>query len=86
MYFQSRGEDMHGVTKASGAQIRNAGSVRLSPVEHGTATDVKVALEYLPPAGAAGALVARMFGAAPEQQLEADLARFKEAMESGEGE
>jgi uncharacterized membrane protein len=69
-----------------GALVRNAGSVRFEPLNHGTATKVKVALEYLPPAGAAGALVARIFGSAPEQQLDADLARFKEVMESGEGE
>ena len=69
-----------------GALVKNAGSVWFEPAHSGTATDVKVALEYLPPAGAAGALVARIFGAAPEQQLEADLTRFKQVMEDGEGE
>ena len=45
---------------------------------------VRVVLEYLPPAGKAGAFIVRLLGSAPEQQLETDLRRFKERMESGQ--
>jgi uncharacterized membrane protein len=64
-----------------GAEVENAGSVRFEPVRGGAATHVKVALQYQPPAGALGAAVAKMFGAAPDQQLVADLTQFKTIME-----
>jgi uncharacterized membrane protein len=65
-----------------GAEVKNAGSVHFEPSQNGYATVLKVALEYLPPGGKAGALIARLFGEAPDQQLEADLARFKEMIEA----
>ncbi len=65
-----------------GAEVQNAGSVWFQPAGNG-GTEVKVALQYLPPAGIVGAAVAKIFGEAPEQQLEADLNRFKELIEAG---
>lgn len=65
-----------------GSDIPNAGSVWFTKVEGGLFTDVKVALSYDPPAGAAGVAIAKLFGEDPEKQLDEDLARFKEAMES----
>lgn len=64
-----------------GADVQSAGSVHFEPIGSGESTRVKVSLEYLPPAGKAGAFVAHLLGSAPEQQLESDLARFKERME-----
>jgi len=64
-----------------GGEVHSAGSVHFDPVGEG-ATRVSVKLAYLPPAGKAGALVARLFDAAPDQQLETDLARFKEKLEA----
>jgi uncharacterized membrane protein len=66
-----------------GSQVQSAGSVRFDPIGDGQSTRVRVVLEYLPPAGKAGAFVARLLGSSPEQQLETDLQRFKEKMESG---
>ena len=66
-----------------GSQVQSAGSVRFDPIGDGQSTRVRVVLEYLPPAGKAGAFVARLLGSSPEQQLETDLQRFKERMESG---
>jgi uncharacterized membrane protein len=65
-----------------GSDVQSAGSVRFEPIGDGQSTRVRVVLEYLPPAGKAGAFVARLLGSAPEQQLETDLRRFKERMES----
>ena len=65
-----------------GAEVQNAGSVRFQPAANG-GTEVKVTLQYLPPAGVIGAAVAKIFGEAPEQQLENDLAKFKQLIESG---
>jgi uncharacterized membrane protein len=43
-----------------------------------------VELHYNPPGGRIGAMVARLFGEAPEQQIEDDLRRFKQLMETGD--
>jgi len=67
-----------------GAEVQNAGSVWFEPVASGSSTEVKVSLQYQPPAGIVGAAVAKFFGEAPEQQLEEDLGRFKRLIESGQ--
>ena len=64
-----------------GAEVQNAGSVRFESAGDGR-TEVRVSLQYQPPAGVLGATVAKLFGEAPEQQLEEDLARFKTIIES----
>jgi uncharacterized membrane protein len=64
-----------------GADVDNAGSVRFEPA--GGGTTVRVTLRYDPPGGALGAAVARLFGENPEQQIEEDLNRFKQVMETG---
>jgi uncharacterized membrane protein len=60
--------------------VQNAGSVRFESAGDGQ-TEVRVSLQYQPPAGVIGATVAKLFGEAPEQQLEEDLARFKAIIE-----
>lgn len=67
-----------------GADVPNAGSVHFTPLNSGNGTEVRVVLKYAPPAGKLGALVAALFGENPEQQLEDDLARFKDVMETGQ--
>jgi uncharacterized membrane protein len=66
------------------AEIENEGMVRFEeqPADRGTV--VRVKLSYDPPAGIAGALVARLFGEEPRQQVMEDLRRFKRLMETGE--
>lgn len=66
------------------ADIDNAGSVHFTPAPGGRGTVVKVVLEYSPPAGQAGKLVAKMFGEDPDTQVREDLRHFKEIMEAGE--
>lgn len=66
------------------SQIANAGSVRFSRVPGNRGTQVKVELEYIPPAGQVGAVIAGIFGERPEQQIQEDLNRFKQLMETGE--
>ena len=65
-----------------GSEVASAGSVRFEPAAGGTL--VRVTLKYDPPGGRIGALVARIFGENPEQQIEEDLGRFKQLMETGE--
>jgi uncharacterized membrane protein len=67
-----------------GATVENAGSVRFEPATGGRGTVVRVKLHYRPPAGAAGASIAKLFGEAPEKQIPVDLMRMKQLLETGE--
>jgi uncharacterized membrane protein len=67
-----------------GSEVSNAGSVRFFHFAEGH-TEVRVALEYNPPAGRIGAWVASLFGENPEQQITDDLLRFKQMMELNTG-
>jgi uncharacterized membrane protein len=66
------------------SDVANVGSVHFTPVLGGRSTDVRVVLSYEPPAGRLGAAVAKLFGEEPHQQVDEDLRRFKQVMESGE--
>jgi uncharacterized membrane protein len=67
-----------------GSGIRNEGSVRFAPAPKGAGTEVTVELAYGLPGGRAGAVVARLFGEEPRQQIKDDLRRFKQVVETGE--
>ena len=67
-----------------GGDVESAGSVSFAPAPGGRGTEVLVDLSYFPPAGTAGRVIARLFGEAPEQQIEADLRAFKQILETGE--
>ena len=43
-----------------------------------------VTLQYQPPAGKVGALVAKLFGREPQQTVREDLRRLKQLLEAGE--
>jgi uncharacterized membrane protein len=64
-----------------GAEVPNAGSVRFERGLGGHATRITVNLEYHPPAGVLGSLVASALGASPQRQIAEDLQRFKELLE-----
>lgn len=67
-----------------GSEVENAGSVRFRETPAGD-TEVRVSLAYQPPAGPLGAVIARLFGQEPSQQIGDDLDQFKQLMESGDG-
>jgi uncharacterized membrane protein len=67
-----------------GADVNSAGSVRFQAAPGGRGTEVRVVLKYDPPGGIVGANVAKLFGEEPAQQIEEDLRRFKQVMETGE--
>ena len=66
------------------ATVDNAGSVRFVPGPEGRGTEVRVVLDYIPPAGQLGAVVAKLFGRDPAAQVREDLRRFKQVMETGD--
>ncbi len=67
-----------------GSQVRHTGSVRFLPGPGGRGTVVTVNLHYQPPGGSIGATVASLMGKDPGQQVQEDLRRFKQVMETGE--
>jgi uncharacterized membrane protein len=67
-----------------GSDIENAGSVHFTEAPAGRGTEVRVVLAYKPPAGALGALVARLLGEEPSRQIREDLGRLKQMIETGE--
>ena len=67
-----------------GSTIPNAGAVNFRAAPGGRGTEVKVSLEYEPPAGKLGVFVARMLGEEPSIQVREDLRRYKALVEAGE--
>lgn len=67
-----------------GADVDNEGTVRFAPGPGGRGTVLQVQMTYRPPAGRAGAMVARLFGEEPSVQVRQDLRRFKQLIETGE--
>ena len=54
------------------SDVVTAGSVNFDAARGGRSTQVSVHLQYSPPAGKAGALVASLFGRAPSQTVRED--------------
>jgi len=67
-----------------GSDVDNSGSVRFEPAPGNRGTIVKVEINYTPPGGALGSLVAKLFGEEPGQQAQESLRTFKQLMETGE--
>lgn len=67
-----------------GGDVDTAGSVRFLDAPAGRGTEVKVVLDYVPPAGKFGAVVAWFFGRDGESEVREDLRHFKQMMEAGE--
>jgi uncharacterized membrane protein len=65
------------------SDVVSAGSVRFKPVGE-QATEVRVKLQYDPPAGKVGATVAWLLGEDPQKQIAEDLRRFKQLVETGD--
>jgi uncharacterized membrane protein len=66
------------------AAVSNAGTVRFVPAPGGRGTEVHVELSYSVPGRKLGEALARWAGEEPRQQLDDDLRRFKQVMETGE--
>lgn len=68
----------------AGADVENSGVVIFERATGNRGTIVRVEMEYNPPGGALGALVAKLFGEEPGQQAQEALRCFKQLMETGE--
>ncbi|MDB5349682.1 MAG: cyclase/dehydrase [Planctomycetota bacterium] len=67
-----------------GSDVDNSGTVRFLPAPGGRGTEVHVEMRYDPPGGPIGAIVAKLFGEEPNQQVYDDLRALKQLMETGE--
>jgi uncharacterized membrane protein len=76
--------ELIGSRSLAGSEIANAGSVQFKPAPGGEGTVVKIELQYEPPGGMLGAAFAKLVGRSPERQIEEDLRRLKQLMETGQ--
>jgi uncharacterized membrane protein len=67
-----------------GSRIDHTGSVFFHPVPGRNATEVKVIFSYKPPAGSAGAAIAKLLATLTEHHVREDLRAFKAMLETGE--
>ena len=68
----------------AGSDVVTAGSVSFDTAREGRSTQVSVHLQYAPPAGKAGAMIATLFGREPSQTIREDLRQLKQLLEAGE--
>ncbi len=66
------------------ADVKHRGWVEFTSATGQRGTVVKVVIEYQAPGGVAGAALAKLFGHEPGQQVQSDLRRLKQVMETGE--
>ncbi|HYO64384.1 MAG TPA: SRPBCC family protein [Pyrinomonadaceae bacterium] len=82
--YNEKENEMIAWRSLEGADVDNAGSVHFTPAPGGRGTQVRVVVKYDPPAGKVGAAVAKLLGEEPSGQIQEDLRRFKQFMETGE--
>jgi uncharacterized membrane protein len=66
------------------ADVENEGAVRFAPAPRDQGTEIHATIRYSMPGGKLGEAVARYFGEDPHQQLDDDLRRLKQIVETGE--
>jgi uncharacterized membrane protein len=67
-----------------GSDVQHSGEVRFEKAPGDRGTNVRIELQYHPPAGQIGRWLAKLFGEEPEIQVREDVRRFKRLMEIGE--
>jgi uncharacterized membrane protein len=81
---QDREGELIAWRSVEGSQIQNSGTVQFRRAPGARGTEVRVRLDYRPPAGRLGRGIAWLFGEEPEQQVRDDLKRLKQLLETGE--
>jgi uncharacterized membrane protein len=76
--------ELIGWRTVEGSAVVSAGSVTFKAAPRGRGTEVRVRLQYDPPAGKVGATVASLLGHDPASAIREDLRRFKQLTETGE--
>jgi uncharacterized membrane protein len=63
--------------------VDNSGSVRFARAPGERGTEIRLDMRYAMPGGAVASRVAKLFGEEPAQQVQDDLRRFKQVLETG---
>jgi uncharacterized membrane protein len=66
------------------SEVRNQGEIRFRQATGGRGTEVDVDMSYRPPGGALGAAVGRFLNGLTRYEIQSDVRRFKQLMETGE--
>ncbi len=69
--------------RSTDGSLSNAGSVRFTEAPGDRGTELRLEMEWTPPAGPLGKSFASLFGGDPALMVESDLRRFKATMEAG---
>ena len=67
-----------------GSDLVSAGSVNFDDAGSGRGTDIRVRMQYSPPGGKAGVMIAKLLGRDPAREIHDDLRRLKQLVETGE--
>jgi uncharacterized membrane protein len=67
-----------------GSDVVSAGSVNFDNAGGGRATQLRVRMQYSPPGGKAGVMIAKLMGRDPALEIRDDLRRLKQLVETGE--
>jgi uncharacterized membrane protein len=71
-------------TALGSADVPNEGTVEFREAAGGRGTEVKVSMQYYPPAGTVGKAAAKVLNKITRRQMEEDLKKFKQVLETGE--
>lgn len=82
--FNEKENELIAWRSLEGADVPNAGSVRFKEAPGGRGTEIIVEIDYQPPAGTLGMVVAKLFGEEPNQQVQEGLRQLKQIIEAGE--
>jgi uncharacterized membrane protein len=81
---EDRTDELISWRSTAGATVPNQGSVRFADAPADRGTEIRVELQYDPPAGSVGVIIAKLLGEEPAQQMHDDLRRLKQVLETGE--
>lgn len=81
---EDRPNEMISWRSTGDADVANEGTVRFVAAPANQGTEVRVTMNYTPPFGEIGAVVALLAGEDPKQQLQEDMLRLKSVLELGE--
>jgi uncharacterized membrane protein len=78
-----RADEFISWTTLEESDVSSSGTVEFSPLPGDAGTLVRLSMRYRPPAGALGALLAKVLGRDPAKTMHDDLRRFRAALEAG---
>ncbi len=82
--IEARQDEMFAWRSVEGSDVEMRGRVTFAEAPGGRGTEVAAEIDYVPPGGSIGQLVAKLFQREPHVQVRHDLKRLKMLLETGE--